>query len=245
MAAGRRIPTFVVNAKRRSRRNLMSTVTATVPVASSIGVNRARVAIVAVVLTVAAIALAVTVLWQPWGERDALGYADLAPHRDAAWLGALIDGLSFAALGITLGIAVCLLAPARGAVLANVGAVLTGFGGLAFCAGMVSFGSFAWYATNTDAISVESGTALMTYIENNPAHILGPQMAGFLLATLGSLVLMGALWRARAVPRWLPIAYLVLTIGVFATDGVVLNVIQAAQTLLVIPVAYYAYRTAA
>jgi len=221
----------------------MSTLTATAPVAASTGVNRARVAIVAAVLTAAAITLAVTVLWQPWGERDALTYADLAPHRDAAWLGVLFDGIGFAALGITLGIAVCLLAPARGAVWATVGAVLTGFGGVAFCAGMVSFGSLAWYATNTDAVSVESGTALMTYIENNPGHILGAQMAGFLLTTVGSLLLMVALWRSRSVPRWLPIAYLVLTVGVFATDGVLLNVIQAAQTLLVIPVAYYAYRT--
>jgi hypothetical protein len=214
---------------------------ATAPAVTSAGTSRARVAIVTGVLVAAAVALAVTVLWQPWGERDALGYADLAPHRDAAWLGALIDGLAFAAMGVTLGFAVCLLAPTRGAIWANVGAVLTGFGGVAFCAGMASFGSLAWYATNTDTMSVESGTALMTYIENNPGHVLGPQMAGFLLTTLGSLALMVALWRARSVPRWLPIAYLVLTIGVFATDGVVLNLVQAVQTLLVIPVAYYAY----
>lgn len=69
--------------------------------------------------------------------------ADIAPHRDAAWLGAVIDGLGYAAVGIALGLAVCALAPARGSTWATVGAVVTGFGGVAFCAGMVSFGSLA------------------------------------------------------------------------------------------------------
>jgi hypothetical protein len=219
----------------------MSTLTAT-SAAISTGASRARAVIVSALLALGAITGAILVLWQPWGERDHLGYADIAPHRDAAWLGALVDGLAFAAIGVALGIAVCRLAPARGAIWANVGAVMTGIGGVAFCAGMVSFGSFAWYATNTDAVPVDAGTNLMTYAVDNAGHLLGIQMAGFLLTTLGSLVLMVALWRARSVPRWLPIAYLVLTIGVFATDGVVLNVVQAIQTLALVVVAFFAYR---
>jgi hypothetical protein len=83
----------------------------------------------------------------------------------------------------------------------------------------------------------------MTYVLDNPGHVMGAQMAGFLLYTLGTLLLMGALWRARAVPRWLPIGFLVLTVGLFAVDGVVLNVVQAVQTLLLVPVAFYALRT--
>ena len=220
----------------------MSTLTAT-PAVTSTGTDRARAAIVSSLLALGAITSAILVLWQPWGERDHLGYADLAPHRDAAWLGALADGLAIAAIGVALGIAVCRLAPSRGAIWANVGAVMTGIGGVAFCAGMVSFGAFAWYATNTDAIPVDTGTNLMTYAVDNPGHLLGIQMAGFLLTTLGSLVLMVALWRARSVPRWLPIAYLVLTVGVFATDGVVLNVVQAIQMLTLVVVAFFAYRS--
>lgn len=206
---------------------------------ASARVSRVRAAIVAAILSLGALAVAVVVLWQPWGERDQLGYADIAPHRDAAWLGTLVDGLGYAAIGIALGVAVCMLAPGKGSVLAGIGAVMTGLGGVLFCAGMVSFGSFAWYATSTDAIPAEAGTALMTYAEESPGHILGTQMAGFLLVTLGSLVLMAALWRARSVPRWLPVAYLVLTVGVFALDGVALNVVQAAQMSSVLAVAYY------
>jgi hypothetical protein len=225
----------------------MSTVTPAATAAPAVspaatGLSRSRAATVSALLTLGAVAVAVVVLWQPWGERNRLGYADIAPNRDGAWLGTLIDGLGFAAAGVALGLAVCLLAPARGSVLANVGAVMTGLGGVAFCAGIISFGSFAWYATSTDAIPAETGTALMTYLEDNPGHLMGPQMAGFLLFTLGSLVLMGALWRARSVPRWLPIAYLVLTIGLFVFDGVALNVIEAVQMLSLVVVAYYALR---
>jgi hypothetical protein len=204
-----------------------------------------RAATVSVLLTLGALVLAVVVLWQPWGERDQLGYADLAPHRDAAWLGAVVDGLAFAVVCVALALAVCRLAPARGWVWATVGAVITGLGGLAFATGMVAFGSLAWYATSTDAIPVEAGTALMTYVEDNPGHVLGTQMAGFLLATVGTLVLMVALWRARSVPRWLPIGYLVLTVGVFALSGVALNIVQAAQTLSLVVVGYFAWRAAA
>jgi len=203
-----------------------------------------RAAIVSAFLALGAVVVAILVLWQPWGERDALGYADIAPHRDAAWLGAMADGLAFAVVGIALGLAVCRLAPARGAVWANAGAVMTTLGGVAFCAGMVSFGSFAWYATDTAAIPAGPGEALMSYVEDSPGHILGVQMVGFLLFTLGSLALMVALWRARAVPRWLPVAFLVLTVGTFALGGVALNIVQAAQMLSLAVVAYYAARTA-
>jgi hypothetical protein len=206
--------------------------------------RRVHATIVSAVLTLGAVAAAMVVLWQPWGERDKLSYADLAPHADAAWLGTVVDGLAVAAIGVTLGLAVCRLAHARGYTLATVGAVLTGFGGVAFCGGMVAFGTLAWYATNTDAVSADDGAALMGYVENNPEHALGLQMAGFALYTLGSLVLMSALWRARSVPRWLPIAYLVLTVGLFILDGVALNIAQAIQTLSVVVIAYYAWRAA-
>jgi hypothetical protein len=225
----------------------MSTVTpaaASLPTVSAApaGVSRVRAGIVSALLALGAVAVAVVVLWQPWGERDHLGYADIAPHRDAGWLGSIIDGLGIAAIGIALGLAVCMLARTRGSALANIGAVLTAFGGVAFCTGVVSFGSFAWYATDIGAIPADSGAALMRHVEENPGHMMGLQMAGFLLFTLGSILLMAALWRARSVPRWLPIGYLVLTIGVFALGGVALNIVQAVQMLSLVVVAFYALR---
>ncbi len=223
----------------------MATVTSparTAPAVAPAGISRARAVIVAALLTLGAVAVAAMVLWQPWGERNQLGYGDIAPHRDAAWLGLLIDGIGVATLGIALGIATCMLVTARGSAWANTGAVLAGFGGVVSCAGSVAFGAFAWYATATAAIPTGSGTDLMAYVDDNRGHLLALEMVGFLMTTLGSLVLMVALWRGRAVPRWLPIGYLVLTAGLFTLSGVVLDAVQAIQTLSLLVVAFQVLR---
>ena len=149
---------------------------------------RARHHLIAVILSLSALIVAAVVLWQPWGERDGLSYADIAPHRDGAWLGALADGLAFAAAGITLGLVVCLLAPARGRMLATIGTVGTALGGALFSAGMVGFGALAWYATDPPLLSAEAGTALLAAVEDSPGHLLVIQMAGFLLFTRGRVL---------------------------------------------------------
>jgi hypothetical protein len=209
----------------------------------SAGAGQARVAIAALALTLGAVATAAAVLWRPWGERNDFAYASLAPVRDAAWAGSVLDGLGIAAAGIALGIAVCLLAPARGAVWATTGAVLTGLGGVAFSAALVAFGVLAWYVTATDAIDAEAGTALLAYFEENPARIAVLQVPGFLLFTIGTLVLMVALWRARSVPRWLPIGVALLTVAAFIVPGRALDVVQALQMLSLVGVAWYLWRT--
>ena len=43
-------------------------------------------------------------------------------------------------------------------------------------------------------------------------------------------------WRSRAVPRWVPIAYTVLTAGNFVLDGFVLNIVEALQLLSLLAV---------
>ncbi|GIE97611.1 hypothetical protein [Paractinoplanes rishiriensis] len=206
------------------------------------GPGTARATLIATLLSLASLAVAVVVLWQPWGERDALGYADIAPHRDAAWLGTLVDGLAFAVVGVTLGLAVCILAPKRGSTPAAIGAVATGLGGIAFGTGMFSFGALAWFATDTSTLPAAAGTALMSRVEGAPGHLMAVQMTGFLLFTVGSLILMAALWRARSVPRWLPVAFLVLTVALFALSGVALNVVEAAQFLLLPVIGFYLVR---
>lgn len=204
-------------------------------------VVRAR--IVAVVLAAGAVAVAAVLLWHPFGERNDLSYAALAPVRDAAWAGAVIDGLGFAAVGVALGLAACLLAPARGAVWASTGAVLTGAGGIAFCAGMYAVAVLAWFVTATEVVPPETGTELMAYVEENFGRVGALQMAGFLLFTVGALVLMVALWRARSVPRWFPGGFAVLTLAAFAPlPSRVLDLVQAVQFGSLVLVAWWLWR---
>jgi hypothetical protein len=108
----------------------MSTVTpAATPVpatgTASAGVGLARAAIISAFLALAALAVAVAVLWQPWSERNQIGYTDIAPHRDT-WLGTVVNGLGFAVVGIALGLAVCVRVLRRGSTWANIGAVASG-----------------------------------------------------------------------------------------------------------------------
>jgi hypothetical protein len=220
----------------------MSSQTLTTSAPAVTGIDRARATIVAAALTLGALASATIVLWQPWGGRNEFAYDALAPRRDAAWLGSVIDGVGIAAIGVGLALAACLLVRRRGGTLATVGAVLSALGGVLFAAAIISAGTLVWYVTDTGALPAETGTAMMSYVEDNLGHVAALQVPGFLLYTLGALVLMVALWRARAVPVWLPVTYVVLTVGVFVLQGTVLNVVQAIQTLLLAAVAWFLVR---
>jgi hypothetical protein len=105
--------------------------------------------------------------------------------------------------------------------------VTTSLGGLAFAMGNFGFGAISWYATSTEVLSIEAGTELLKYVEDNPGHVFVVGMAGFIAFTIGSLLLMVALIRSRSVPRWLPIGLIVLTVAQFApVSSRVLDAIQ-------------------
>lgn len=208
-----------------------------------IGTSLARTAIVAIALAGGALATTAALLWHPWPPRNDLSYASFAGVRDAAWAGLVLDGLGMAAVAVALGLAVCMLTPARGAAWANTGAVLAGLGGMLFATALISYATFAWYATATEAIPVEAGTSLLSYAEADFSRIGALQVPGFLMFSVGTLLMMVALWRARSVPRWLPIAIAVLTLAAFVgPQGVVLDVIQAVQGVSLALVAWYLWR---
>jgi hypothetical protein len=177
-------------------------------------VTGARVTIVATALALGAIAVGSMLAWRPWGERDAFAYADVEPIRSNVWIGTLIDGFGFAVAAIALSLVTCHLVRARGSRWATTGAVITSLAGISFAMGSLARGAVSWYATS-DAISEQAGTALLSYMDDNPLRVMAPVMAGFLGYTIGSLVLSVALLRAGTVPRWLPITFVVLTLAQF------------------------------
>ena len=204
---------------------------------------RARITIVALALAAGAAAVITVLAWKPWPGRDDFAYADLAPVRDAAWAGAVIDGIGFAVGGVALGLAVCLLAPSRGSVWATAGAVAGSLGGITFCGGIVSLGVLEWYAT-APAIPAQAGTALLDQVSGDPTHLMAVQAIGFVLHSLGVLLLAVALWRSRSVPRWLPASVGLLTVAAFAGfDGRALDLVEAARAVALILVAWYLWRT--
>ena len=206
-------------------------------------ISQGRTTIIAVALGLAAAAEAAVLLWNPWPARDDLSYDAVAPVRDDTWLGITIDALGFGTMAVMLGLAVCVLVRARGSRWANAGAVLASLGGVLYAMGAFAFAAFSWYATETEAISAKTGTALMEHAEDNPEHILLPQMAGFLLFTVGSVLLSVALLRARSVPLWIPAGVLLLTVGTFLpVPSRALDLVQAALMAVLIVLAWTAGR---
>ena len=197
---------------------------------------RARGGIIAAGLAVAAAAEAAVLVFHPWEERDEFGYSQVAGIRDALWTTLLVDAIAFALIGLTLSVIVTTLAPSRGAAWAKAGGVAATLGGITYAMGAFGFAALTWYATETSALPVEDGTALLEYAVDHPAHVLGPQMAGFLMFTIGTVLLSVALLRSRTVPRWLPTGLLVLTAATFLpVPSRVLDGIQVAfMTLLVV-----------
>lgn len=209
--------------------------TTTEGVSFSVGTRRARSVIGPATLALGAAVVATVLLFRPWPARNTFLYHELAPLRDGIWAGILIDALAFAAVAIGLSLVVARLTRTRGGSLANVGAVVVTAGAVLFAMGAFAFASLVWYATDPAALPTADGTRLLEYAVANPEHGMLLQMGGFMLYTLGTLLLAGALLRAASVPRWLPIAMIALTIAQFATHDRILDFVQiAAMAVLVV-----------
>jgi hypothetical protein len=209
-----------------------------------------RIRVAAAALAASAATIAVLLATTPWGDRldtskdEVLNYDDLLKVRDAAWPSMLLDGFAFAVIGLTVGLGVMHLVRGRGRVAALVGAAMTTAGGILFAMGAVSFATLTWFAT-ADALSDGSGQALIDYANDHPGHIMGPDMAGFALTTLGNLVLALALIRARAVPVVAVVVYLLLTVAQFVgPQGRALDFLQMAMMVLLIGFAAVVWRRA-
>jgi hypothetical protein len=201
----------------------------TAPAAADIELQprpRGRSLLVAVMLAAAAATSAGVLLFRPWPVRNSFLYSELAPLRDAIWTAVFIDAVAFATISIALALAVAMLTRTRGARLATVGGVMTMLGGVLFAMGMFAFGAFTWHVTDSSVVPVDVGTRALEAVVASPEHLLLPQLLGFLLVTLGSILLFIALLRSRAVPRWLPIAMLVGVVAQFGFHDRTLDFVQ-------------------
>lgn len=195
-----------------------------------------RIRLVAVALAASAVTVATLVLTHPWGDRldstadTVLTYDFVVDNHADAWPAMLADLLAYGLLTFCLALGVAHLVRGRGRVVATVGAVLVTIGGLLFAMGGMAFTTVMWFM---GTLSEDSGRELVDLANDDVPHLLGVEMAGFFLITLGTLVLSAALFRARAVPRPAVVLFVVLTLGLFAgLSGTAMNVVQAAQVLL-------------
>ncbi len=204
-------------------------------------VSATRIRVVAGALGAAAATVAGLLVTTPWGDRydsgadEVIAYDSLRAVADGAWIGMLADGLAFAVLGISLGLVVCHLARGRGRFAALLGALLATVGGILFAMGGLSFATLTWFASK---VGEDVGRPLVDYANDNPGHLLGATMAGFLLFTVAQLTLATALFRARALPVAAVAAYVLLVLAQFAPlPGRALDFLQIAMMALLVALA--------
>lgn len=208
---------------------------AEVATGAAVGIaSRARVWIVGTGLAVAATTVAGLLVWLPWGARNEFDHESIAPIRDTAWLGITLDGLAMGVLAVTVALASCMITPGRGGRWADVGAVITVLGGIAFAMGAFARGVLSWFAT-TESIGADAGGTLLALVTEAPTRLLLVAMAGYLSVTVGTLILTVAWWRSRVLPRWLPITFAVLTVAQFTGfEGRALDVLQIVTMLTLV-----------
>jgi hypothetical protein len=214
------------------------------------GAGSGRVRLGAAALAASSATVLVLLATTPWGDRldsgadTILSYDKLLAVRDAAWPAMLLDAFAFAVIGLTLGLGVLHLVRTRGRVAALVGAVLTTAGGILFAMGGTAFATFAWFVT-ADGLAPGAGQSLVDYANDHPGHLIWPNVASFLLTTIGALVLSAALIRARAVPVPAVAVYIVSTLAQFAgLPGRAMDLLQIAMMVLLIGFAALIWRRA-
>jgi hypothetical protein len=206
------------------------------------GSATARSALVALGLVVGSLGSAGLGFWhRNYEPGKAIPYATFSRIHEAWWAWHLFGGLANTLLAVTLAIAVCVLAPRRGAVWATVGAAATLLGGLFFGAGVAAEGAAMGYAGDPRALPRQAGAALLKHINDHPERYVAAIIPGLILSTLGLLVISVALWRAGTVGRWVPITLLAGTVLDFFAPMKIGWVPGLLQSVAIIAIGWYVW----
>jgi hypothetical protein len=206
-----------------------------------------RVLAVAVVTVLGVCARVAFLIWHaPYDKDEIVSYADMLDVREG-WFFSHYYGGTAMALGFAgFGIALCLLVRGgSGSTLVTVGAGLNIIGGFCVAAGLAAEGATYFYATDQRAIPAEPGADLLRHMFTHDGHITTLLAAGLVLCALGALCAAAGLWRARAVPAWVPVALTIGTLLLVGTPHAITWWASLPATVATAAVAYYAWRSTA
>jgi hypothetical protein len=159
---------------------------------------------VLVVTSVSAAGLSLVSLIKPIGAGgDALpDYAALAPVRAYAWAFFTIAGVQLVVGVCAAALAGWILAPGRWA---TVGGSLMWLGAALYAVGLGGWAAVYYFGADAGTLGSAAATRLIDQFNDDAAHMLAVPIGGALLVLVGGLLLSVALWRARSVPRWVPV----------------------------------------
>jgi hypothetical protein len=217
----------------------------TLPIAPSLTVPRAgRLGLLfaAIALTsVSALGLAVVSFAKPIGEGGAMpDYAALASNRGYVWTFFTVAGVQLVIGATAAALAAMLLARNRWG---TVGGSVVWLGSALYGVGIGGWAA-AYYFGTDPALAPRTATALIDRVNDDTAHVLAVPIGGALLVGLGTLMLAVALWRARTVPRWVPIVGALAAVAtiVLPPDTVAGIFGEGASSVSTIAIGWYAWR---
>jgi hypothetical protein len=215
-----------------------------VPAATS----RRRTAFLVVAALVALTNVAAVVVVLGWPALDADGRYSYAVVESArgyfrAWM---VFAAANLVVGVTsLALAGWLLVPARGWRVATGGATLMWLGSGLYAVGIGIVAGAYYFGTEPGALDAAASTRLLDHLHENAVALWAPAIAGAALVGVGQIVLGVALWRARTVPRWVPVLLWTIPLTfVFETSGPKGLIVEAPQLIGGLGVAWFLWQAA-
>lgn len=177
-------------------------------------------------------------MWpEPAQGGETYSFTDIAPIRDR-WWGLLTVLAVNALLNVPLlALATMLLVRRRGAGWATVGGVVMWVGAILQAVGVVAWAA-AYYFPSDPALN---GADIVNGLDHAP--IFAVMIPGALLVVVGTVLQAVALWRSKAVPRWVPLlsAVIILTF-VVPGNGVAGLITAIPMTAAALGIAFYVSR---
>ncbi|MFI5714068.1 hypothetical protein [Kribbella sp. NPDC051620] len=199
-----------------------------------------RVGYVALALALTALAaLPGGLLWpEPSGGGETYTYADIQPHR-GLWWGLLVALAANLVINVPAqALLTVYLVKARGAAWATVGGIIMWIGTALYAVGVGGWASAYYFAT---APGVDP--SVIERINDDMGHIFGALIPGSLLVAVGTVLQAVGLLRSRAVPRWIPVLWLVIVATFVVPGNGVAGLITAVpMTAASLGTAYYAWK---
>jgi hypothetical protein len=206
--------------------------------------TRARITTICVVLALTGLAsIPIGLLWPGSSNSGSvLTVDDVESYRQTWWvlimIGAVLTSLNVPAQAI----AVLTLVREKGAKGATWGAGLMWVGAVMEAVGVAGFAA-AYFYPSDPSVSHAAGAAVFSSIAHDHAHLLAIQLPGHLLSTIGIVVQAVALFRSKAVPKWVPIISLsILVTYVIPGSHAIGLVTQLPLAATCLALAYYARR---
>jgi len=205
--------------------------------------RRVGVAILAVVMVVASVFGLLVGVFFPKGDDGHLTYASVAPDRTFIRVWLVLAALNLI-VGLTaFALAGWLLVPARGWIAATVGACLTWFGCAIYALGVAALGTLYYFATDPAGLDRAASERLLEHLDDNFLSVWGVAVTGAVVSAIGQVVLSVGLWRARTVPRWIPVLAATIVVTFFLpTAGPIGLVAEVPSAISGLGLAWYFWR---